>query len=516
MSWIDRCVRIVFAFLIGAIIVILITMGETSYICKTTFLYPNIYILLFNIFILFVAFVTMYMTKNKLHIFDDEKKVNYDRVVKYLTVFLFLIEIYISYNIHFKTGWDVSAIWANAKEIAFGDRDQLNNYYYSQNPNNLFITLICAVVLKLNSGLGVFHGDHENMALIFCNCICISAACYLVYAELKQFVSQSIAFCGYVFAVLLAGISPWMTICYSDTLGILFPILIIYLCTCLVHSKMGKVCKYIGIILLSSIGYLIKPQILIVFIAAFIVNLCYGLKKHNGKEICLTLASAAICLLCVLSMGKCLDKLYEKIGFEINEEAAFGPTHFFMMGLNESTNGVWAQEDVETSSSCETAEERRNVNIQVSIQRMKDFGVVGYAKHLCRKLICTYNDGTFAWGHEGGFFSTIYDEPNTRAASFLRSFCYPKAKYRPVFRIFAQTIWILVLMLNFGASLLFKADQKNKYVSVIMLSLIGITVFEALFEVRARYLFIYVPFYCMVAAMGADAVWKKVNTVINK
>ena len=76
-------------------------------------------------------------------------------------------------------------------------------------------------------------------------------------------------------------------------------------------------------------------------------------------------------------------------------------------------------------------------------------------------------------------------------------------------------------MLNFGTSLLFKADQKNKYVSVIMLSLIGITigrytVFEALFEVRARYLFIYVPFYCMVAAMGADAVWKKVNTVINK
>lgn len=69
-------------------------------------------------------------------------------------------------------------------------------------------------------------------------------------------------------------------------------------------------------------------------------------------------------------------------------------------------------------------------------------------------------------------------------------------------------------MLNFGTSLLFKADQKNKYVSVIMLSLIGITVFEALFEVRARYLFIYVPFYCMVAAMGVDAVWKKLNAAI--
>lgn len=135
MNWVDRGVKIVFAFLIGVIIVILITMGETSYICKTTFLYPNINILLFNIFILFVVFVTMYLIKSRSRMLEAVKKVNYGIVVKCLTVILFLIEIYISYNIHFKTGWDVSVIWENAKEIAFGnpvsDIDSIFMYVFS-------------------------------------------------------------------------------------------------------------------------------------------------------------------------------------------------------------------------------------------------------------------------------------------------------------------------------------------------------------------------------------------------
>lgn len=94
---------------------------------------------------------------------------------------------------------------------------------------------------------------------------------------------------------------------------------------------------------------------------------------------------ASVWMISILGTGRCFDKIYKTVGFEINKDAAFGPTHYFMMGLNEERNGVWAQEDVDISSSCKTSEERRSVNIQVSIQRLKEYGIIGYARHLSKK-----------------------------------------------------------------------------------------------------------------------------------
>ena len=56
---------------------------------------------------------------------------------------------------------------------------------------------------------------------------------------------------------------------------------------------------------------------------------------------------------------------------------------------------------------------------------------------------------------------------------------------------------VLVLSLASVAS-------KKEEVHTIMLSIVGITVFELIFEARARYLFIYVPFYIILAVRGAS------------
>lgn len=131
-------------------------------------------------------------------------------------------------------------------------------------------------------------------------------------------------------------------------------------------------------------------------------------------------------------------------------------------------------------------------------------------------MLGTFNDGTFAWMWEGAFFFKIYDEPNTRAASFLRSFFYKDGKYLDVFRTSEQTLWMFVLTMCFCAALLYKNNVQYKQLSVVMLSIIGITLFEALFEVRARYLFIYVPFFCMLAAMGINVAWEKFSLKVDK
>ena len=45
---------------------------------------------------------------------------------------------------------------------------------------------------------------------------------------------------------------------------------------------------------------------------------------------------------------------------------------------------------------------------------------------------------------------------------------------------------------------LFKKNSENKVYRVMSLALVGITIFELLFEARARYLYIYVPIYILV------------------
>ena len=37
-----------------------------------------------------------------------------------------------------------------------------------------------------------------------------------------------------------------------------------------------------------------------------------------------------------------------------------------------------------------------------------------------------------------------------------------------------------------------------------MLAVIGLTLFELLFEARARYIYIYVPIYCILASIGFE------------
>ena len=65
-----------------------------------------------------------------------------------------------------------------------------------------------------------------------------------------------------------------------------------------------------------------------------------------------------------------------------------------------------------------------------------------------------------------------------------------------------QAIWMLVLALALCCAVFVKEER----LAVVMLSLIGITLFEMLFEARARYLYCYAPVYILMASIGLNRV----------
>lgn len=127
-------------------------------------------------------------------------------------------------------------------------------------------------------------------------------------------------------------------------------------------------------------------------------------------------------------------------------------------------------------------------------------------RHLSRKEIVNYGDGTFAWGMEGEFFDGIPSWANNRVSSLMHEILFPEGKLFMTVTSCQQLIWITIL-----AMCMFAAKTKKKEAvephqenveNVIFLSLIGLTLFELIFEARARYLFCYAPVFVLTAVLG--------------
>ena len=75
-----------------------------------------------------------------------------------------------------------------------------------------------------------------------------------------------------------------------------------------------------------------------------------------------------------------------------------------------------------------------------------------------------------------------------------------------------QIIWMGTLFFN-----IFSFNKEKKEIIYIMqLSVLGLTLFELLFEARARYLFAYAPVYIILAVIGFNNVYEIIKKEVVK
>ena len=176
-------------------------------------------------------------------------------------------------------------------------------------------------------------------------------------------------------------------------------------------------------------------------------------------------------------------------------------THYFMMGLNVETDGIYNDDDVLFTKNLPNLESRQKGNISVAISRLKEMGVKGYIRLLTVKNIATYNDGTFGWGKEGTFYLEV-PEDNRTVTKALRSFYYTNEQgtHYLVFATAEQILWLFMLICICFCVLPFKT--KGGAENLIALSLLGVSMFLLIFECRARYLFVFSPLFVILATVG--------------
>lgn len=214
----------------------------------------------------------------------------------------------------------------------------------------------------------------------------------------------------------------------------------------------------------------------------------------------------AICVLVAVMWVAGLDKAVLGMNkTELDDEKAMTMTHYFMMGLNEESDGVYSEEDVNFSRSFENKAERKKGNMEVIKQRFQKMGIGGYIRHLAKKNIANYNDGTFAWCREGSFFVEMPEKASSVATFLRRFYWWDQAGDENLYQVFAsieQTVWYFVLLCI--VCCIVPEKKENDAENLIALILIGVSLFLLLFECRARYLYIFSPLYVVLAGIGLN------------
>lgn len=425
---------------------------------------------------------------------------------------VFLVQIFITNHIYFWSGWDVGVLIGATGQLISAPANELSAdllHYLETNPNNL--TMLYTLIIFFKLGLRLMPSNPYLFLIGLANlsvCISVCLAALCIYKMTKN---RIITFIGMGIGICLVALSPWIEVPYTDVFGMFFPMAAV---SCFLFLK-KPLLRYSLVTFFSVTGYFYKPSVLILLIALVILGACSELSNllnrntpspNTGKRLVCFFLALLLGIGCSVGVNKIIMS-QNHLQLDANREKTW--THYFMMGLNIETEGVFSGEDGEFSSSYPDVKSREKANLHEAVNRLKKLGGSGYVKHLVKKNLCNYNDGTFSFGREGYFFASIPEERG-RLDHILREIFYVDGKYYKVLAVGEHILWLLVLI-----SICFciiPCREKHPGENLIALTLLGVSIFLLLFECRSRYLYLFTPLYIVLAAPGL----KNASRLLNK
>lgn len=220
--------------------------------------------------------------------------------------------------------------------------------------------------------------------------------------------------------------------------------------------------------------------------------------KRPGKGYLQPLISFALGL--VLAFGA--STVVKALSPALDSDRAFSMSHFLMMGANSQTKGVYSEDDVLASRDCPDKASRKSMNLQEWQQRLGEMGPADLAELSAEKTLCNFADGTFAWANEGHFWMALRGDSQVICDFYgIGSFSSEVggSANAKTFQCIAQTVWLMALL---GLVLGFVGKRVKKGELVAYFALTALAVFLMIFECRARYLFLYMPYFVMLGISG--------------
>ena len=418
------------------------------------------------------------------------------------------------------------------------------NGYYSRYANNLFLTYIFLNVYKIGEVIGIQNG---YFLLLFIQSIMFSVGGFLIYKIADMYFKEKYkiySICTWIIYMLIVGLSSHIVLTYSDGIGMFLSLILTYIIFKLEKDKdinkdknkindgkeknkllqKSSISRIILILLftnLSILGYYIKPQIIIISIAYVIIkilNISYltymviknkNEDRENGrrvrrerikKEIIYYIFLSILIIITGFLIYTYIKKANNSMGINVDREKRFNITHYAMLGWNTESKGVFTVKDENFSGKYEKLKDREKANLEELKRRITEMGLGGVINQIARKILTNYNDGTFSGVATFVYIRKEYNIEgiNKELSKFLKNIYYENGKYNMLYTQIMQCLWIGILIFNMFSY----NDGKSTKISIVILGIIGLFIFEILFEARSRYIFIYVPLYIFLGVIG--------------
>lgn len=432
----------------------------------------------------------------------------FKRVVLIGTIILIAFQFFIIAGARFIAGWDV---WFITNVY---DTTQVE--YFSRYPNQLFLYGVFSGIAHFLQSFGIFN---YYLGLICLSSLSVAACVPMTAYIAKRMAGHAVGYGAFVLSAIMCGLSPWIMVPYSDTFGMFFTVFILWCYVCLdnqatAHIDACACCRWFLMGLAVVIGYAIKPTVIFVFVAIMVVELIQCLGSHgahgskgskDSRDLRKTATAIVACAFGIV-LAFALTSIVKNSTYDVNENAAFSATHFLMMGANPVSGGIWSVSDVELSDAANTPEERSRANLAEFKNRVMAMDLPQANMFLLKKLLTNFADGTFAWEIEGDFYTQIIGT-NEAVLNFY-GISSDASLDNNTFAPLSQVLWLFVLA---GCILIVLGRRPLKAETVIAFTLLMLSAFLMLFEARARYLFLYLPFFIILGTMG----WNRLRMLID-
>ena len=423
-------IAILFGVMMAGILFInLFVANRREFPCKKKFLFSNIKLLIIGI-VVFAILVVIYNKFIKKYVDKLTKKQCNILLLIYFFV-TFILQIYIINKIFFLSGWDVAQLRVATDQLMEGIKlNQGNSFntYLQIYPNNLFLLFIFVIISKIAYICSI--DSHLLMSIVSALSVNLSI---IMMIKIIGKISKNKHMCVlFVFiSTLFLMFSPWIVIPYSDTYAMFFTTSVLY-----IFFNKENLDQYVYIfvlVLISLIGYKIKPTVIISIIAIAIIEIWSYLFGNKKLKLDILFKSIIAIVLSVLLFGIINNFSKSFLGYERNIDVEMPMTHFMMMGMNEKMKGVFLYEDVEYTTSFKGIDNKKTANIKEIKKRLNQYGVNGYLQLLIDKSLINYDDGSFAWGIEGNFYQKTISE---NKSIFLKKMYYNNGEYYKYFESF--------------------------------------------------------------------------------